>query len=99
MILIIKRKKIDHKWQFYPDKSNTFCWPTFFSFFKKDRLSGIIDYYFSCYDFYAFEIAICLNALCFEGANENLSFNVTKAKKFMDGYSSIRKLKDEEKES
>ena len=68
-------------------------------FFKKDRLSGIIDYYFSCYDFYAFEIAICLNALCFEGANENLSFNVTKAKKFIDGYSSIRQLTDEEKKS
>ena len=59
-------------------------------FFEKDKLSGIIDYYFSCNDFYAFEIAICLNALCFEGKNENLSFNVTKAKKFIDGYSSLR---------
>ena len=68
-------------------------------FFKKDRLSGIIDYYFSCYDFYAFEIAICLNALCFEGKNENLSFNVTKAKKFMEGYNEIRKISDEEKKS
>ncbi len=66
-------------------------------FFEKDKLSGIIDYYFSCNDFYAFEIAICLNALCFEGANENLSFNVTKAKKFIDGYSNIRKLTDDEK--
>jgi len=66
-------------------------------FFKNEKLSGIIDYYFSCYDFYAFEIAICLNALCFEGINENLSFNVTKAKKFIDGYSSIRKLTAEEK--
>jgi len=68
-------------------------------FFEGNKLSGIIDYYFSCYDFYAFEIAICLNALCFEGKNENLSFNVTKAKKFIDGYSSIRKLTEEEKES
>jgi len=68
-------------------------------FFKKNKLSGIIDYYFSCNDFYAFEIAICLNALCFEGKNENLSFNVTKAKKFIDGYSSIRKLNDLEKKS
>ena len=66
-------------------------------FFKNDKLSGIIDYYFSCYDFYAFEIAICLNALCFEGKNENLSFNVTKAKKFIDGYSSIRRLNESEK--
>ena len=68
-------------------------------FFKNNNLSGIIDYYFSCNDFYAFEIAICLNALCFEGKNENLSFNVTKAKKFIDGYSSIRKLSEDEKKS
>ena len=68
-------------------------------FFKENKLSGIIDFYFSCNDFYAFEIAICLNALCFEGKNENLSFNVTKAKKFIDGYSSIRKLSETEKDS
>ena len=68
-------------------------------FFKNNKLSGIIDFYFSCYDFYAFEIAICLNALCFEGRNENLSFNVTKAKKFVDGYSNIRKITEKEKNS
>ncbi len=68
-------------------------------FFKGNKLSGIIDYYFSCHDFYAFEIAICLNALCFEGKNENLSFNVTKSKKFIDGYSSIRKVTEGEKKS
>ena len=68
-------------------------------FFKNDKLTGIIDFYFSCYDFYVFEIAICLNALCFEGHKENLSFNVTKAKKFIDGYSSIKKLTEKEKKS
>jgi len=68
-------------------------------FFKDNKLTGIIDFYFSCYDYYAFEIAICLNALCFEGKNENLSFNVTKAKKFIDGYSSIKKLTEGEKKS
>ena len=68
-------------------------------FFLNKKLSGIIDFYFSCYDFYAFEIAICLNALCFEGKNENLSFNVTKAKKFIDGYSKTRPLTEKEKES
>ena len=66
-------------------------------FFNNNKLSGIIDFYFSCNDYYAFEIAICLNALCFEGKNENLSFNVTKAKKFIDGYASIRNLTDGEK--
>ena len=66
-------------------------------FFIKDKFSGIIDFYFSCEDFYAFEIAICFNALCFDGSKENLSFNVTKAKSFIDGYTSIRKLSGEEK--
>jgi|TARA_B110000211_G_scaffold141745_1_gene161875 homoserine kinase type II len=68
-------------------------------FFQKEQFSGIIDFYFSCNDFYSFEIAICFNALCFDGQKDNLSFNVTKAKSFIDGYSSIRKLLDKEKES
>ena len=66
-------------------------------FFLQDKFSGIIDFYFSCEDFYAFEIAICFNALCFDGLKENLSFNVTKAKNFIDGYTSVRKLTEEEK--
>ena len=66
-------------------------------FFNKDKFSGIIDFYFSCEDFFAFEIAICFNALCFDGMKENLSFNVTKAKNFIDGYTSIRQLTPEEK--
>jgi len=66
-------------------------------FFIQDKFSGIIDFYFSCEDFFAFEIAICFNALCFDGVKENLSFNVTKAKNFIDGYTSIRKLTESEK--
>ena len=68
-------------------------------FFQDEKFSGIIDFYFSCNDFYSFEIAICFNAFCFDGQKNNLSFNVTKAKNFIDGYSSIRKLSKEEKES
>ena len=68
-------------------------------FFKENIFSGIIDFYFSCNDFYALEIAICFNSLCFDGPQNNLSFNVTKAKKFIDGYSEIRKLTNEEKKS
>ena len=66
-------------------------------FFNNNEFSGLIDFYFSCEDFYAFEIAICFNALCFDGVPKNLSFNVTKAKNFIDGYNSIRKLTDDEK--
>jgi len=65
-------------------------------FFIKDKFSGVIDFYFSCEDFFAFEIAICFNALCFDGLKSNLSFNVTKAKNFIDGYTSVRKLSHEE---
>ncbi|RZO48139.1 MAG: homoserine kinase [Candidatus Pelagibacterales bacterium] len=68
-------------------------------FFKENKVSGIIDFYFSCYDFYAFEIAICLNALCFEGESANLSFNVTKAKRFIEGYSAVKKITEDEKKS
>ena len=68
-------------------------------FFLQDKFSGVIDFYFSCEDFYAFEIAICFNALCFDGLKSNLSFNVTKAKNFIDGYTSLRKLTVEELDS
>jgi len=65
-------------------------------FFIQDKFNGVIDFYFSCEDFFAFEIAICFNALCFDGLKSNLSFNVTKAKNFIDGYTSVRKLSVEE---
>ena len=68
-------------------------------FFKDDDFNGIIDFYFSCNDFYALEIAICFNALCFDGLQNNLSFNVTKAKNFINGYSSVRNLTNDEKGS
>ena len=68
-------------------------------FFIKDKFSGVIDFYFSCEDYFAFEIAICFNALCFDGLKSNLSFNITKAKNFIDGYTSVRKLTNEERES
>ena len=66
-------------------------------FFKNNKFSGFIDFYFSCNDFYALEIAICFNALCFDGPKNNLSFNVTKAINFMNGYSQIRKITNDEK--
>ena len=68
-------------------------------FFRDEKFNGIIDFYFACNDFYSLEIAICFNALCFDGRKNNLSFNVTKAKNFINGYSSIRSLLDEERES
>jgi homoserine kinase type II len=66
-------------------------------FFDNNNFSGIIDFYFSCNDFYALEIAICFNALCFDGPKNNLSFNVTKAISFMNGYNQFRKINNDEK--
>ena len=68
-------------------------------FFNQNKFSGIIDFYFSCNDFYVFEVAICFNALCFDGPQNNLSFNATKAKNLIDGYNEIRSLSDKEKKS
>ena len=56
-------------------------------FFLGDRLSGIIDFYFACDDFLAYDLAICLNAWCFEGDG---SFNVTKARLMLTAYGKAR---------
>ena len=56
-------------------------------FFLKDRLSGLIDFYFACSDILAFDLVICLNAWCFERTGE---FNVTKARALVSGYRARR---------
>ncbi len=49
-------------------------------FFLGDKLSGLIDFYFACTDFLAYDLAICINAWCFE---PDKSFNVTKARQLV----------------
>ena len=66
-------------------------------FFIDNSLSGIIDFYFSCNDYFAYEIAICINAWCFE-ENSN-EFNISKAKKLLSSYNEVRALTDDEIES
>mgnify|MGYP006240075831 FL=1 len=66
-------------------------------FFEENNLTGIIDFYFSCNDFYAYEIAICLNAWCFEDSNNE--FNPTKAKYLLGRYNQERKFSNEEVEA
>jgi homoserine kinase type II len=62
-------------------------------FFEGQRLSGIIDFYFACSDFLAYDLAVCLNAWCFE---RDGSFNVTKARRMVNAYRSVRELSTEE---
>lgn len=58
-------------------------------FFLKDTLSGLIDFYFACNDFLAYDLAICLNAWCFETDG---SLNVTKARHMVSAYRKVRPL-------
>jgi homoserine kinase type II len=64
--------------------------------FLGDRLSGLIDFYFACNDILAYDVAICLNAWCFENDH---SFNVAKARAFLDAYERERKLSDAEQQA
>ncbi len=58
-------------------------------FYQGDEVSGLIDFYFACTDFLAYDIAICLNAWCFEADG---SFNVTKARLMLWNYQQVRPL-------
>jgi len=62
-------------------------------FFLGQRLSGLIDFYFACNDFFAYDLAVCLNAWCFEGDG---SFNVTKARHMLSAYRRVRPFSDAE---
>ena len=62
-------------------------------FFLGDKLSGLIDFYFACTDFLVYDLAVCINAWCFEPDG---SFNTTKARMMVRAYDSHRKLPEAE---
>ncbi len=62
-------------------------------FFIGDRLSGLIDFYFACTDAFAYDLAICLSAWCFEADG---SFNLTKGQALIGAYEEVRRLSGEE---
>jgi homoserine kinase type II len=63
-------------------------------FFKGGAFAGAIDFYFACTDALAYDIAIALNAWCFEADG---SFNITAARALVGGYESRRPLSDAER--
>ena len=63
-------------------------------FFLDQNVSGLIDFYFACNDALVYDVAICLNAWCFEVDN---AFNATKARNLLQGYDKVRRLTDEER--
>lgn len=56
-------------------------------FFRGEYLSGLIDFYFACTDSFAYDLAICLNAWCFEADG---SFSIAKAQTLLTSYSEVR---------
>jgi homoserine kinase type II len=65
-------------------------------FFLGGRLSGLIDFYFACTDAFAYDLAICLNAWCFE---PDASFNITKGMALLNGYEKVRVLSKPERDA
>jgi homoserine kinase type II len=63
-------------------------------FFLDGRLSGLIDFYFAATDILAYDVAVCLNAWCFE---PDFSFNVTKGRALLSAYGAVRMLSARER--
>ncbi len=61
--------------------------------FMKDDVSGVIDFYFACNDFYAYDLAVMLNSWCFEMDG---SYNITKGKALIAAYRGHRPISEAE---
>ena len=68
-------------------------------FFIRNKLSGILDFYFAANDYLIYEIAICINALCFDKKDAKFNINKKKVRNLIKGYESIRKITKKEKKS
>jgi len=68
-------------------------------FFNKNKFSGFIDFYFSSNDYLMYEVAICINSLCFDKKNKYFVMNNKKVKHLIDGYMSIRPFSKKEKDA
>jgi homoserine kinase type II len=68
-------------------------------FFNKNKFAGFIDFYFSCNDYSMYEIAICINALCFDTKKNKFILNNQKVKSLIEGYQSVNKISQKEKDA
>ena len=100
-ILSEMRQEFSYLRKFWPKKLNTgiiHC-DLFIDniFFYKNKYFGFIDFYFSANDFLAYELSICINALCFNKKGRKYILNKNKSTNLIKGYESIRKLNRSEK--
>ena len=100
-ILSEMRQEFSYLRKFWPKKLNTgiiHC-DLFIDniFFYKNKYFGFIDFYFSANDFLAYELSICINALCFNKKGRKYILNKNKSTNLIKGYESIRKLNSSEK--
>ena len=66
-------------------------------FFNKGKFHGFIDFYFSANDFLSYELATCINALCFKKKNRKFVLDKKRSSNLLKGYQSVRKLSEIEK--
>ena len=100
-VLSEMRQEFSYLRKFWPKKLNTgiiHC-DLFIDniFFYKNKYFGFIDFYFSANDFLAYELSICINALCFNKKGKKYILNKNKSTNLIKGYESIRKLNRSEK--
>lgn len=65
-------------------------------FFKRDDLSGVIDFYFACNDFWMYDLMICMNAWCFNGVHK---FVPSRAKALLQAYHAVRPITAKERKA
>jgi homoserine kinase type II len=68
-------------------------------FFQNNKLSGVIDFYFAANDYFMYELAICINALCFDKKKSKFKIDKLKIRNLVKGYESVKKISLKEKRS
>lgn len=64
--------------------------------FVGERLTGVIDFYFACTDFLAYDLAVCLNAWCFADERD---YDTARGRAMIGAYESVRRLSGDEREA